>query len=117
MSQNSQETVALTEKPAHTPGPWTVGGINGIGQLAVKAADGARIALVDEQWLASSAANAALIVRAVNAHADLLAFAQLIGRMTTVEEQGETASADDAQETLNNLIASARQIVAKAGAA
>jgi len=48
-----------------------------------------------------------------NASPKLLEFVALVSRMTTREEFEEIADSEDAQDTLDNLIASARAILAK----
>jgi hypothetical protein len=60
----TQTETSIRTAGIHTPGPWTVGGVNGIGQRTVRASDGCRIAQVDEQFLATSAYNAHLIAAA-----------------------------------------------------
>ncbi len=55
-----------------TPGPWVVAGdVNSIGQHRVEGANGARIALVDEQWDDAGVINAYLIAGAPGMNAAL----------------------------------------------
>lgn len=91
----------------HTPGPWSVEVDDGRTYIT---GGSSQLAIVLWPHCGTPQRNAKLI----STSPDLLAFAELIARMTTDEEMGGEMLGDDAVSTLSELIETARTLRNKA---